>query len=143
MSMLAVPALDSALRPLAEAALAACDGVLARVWLTGPGDLCAGCPMGAECPDRRACLHLVASAGLTSRLDGPFRPFPIGARDVGRIPLTREPLVLRGDLERHRLAERTWLATHAVQSFAALPLEYGGQCIGVLAVFSRGELPAP
>ena len=40
------------------------DSVLARLWLIGPGDLCRTCPMAEECPDRRECLHLEASAGL-------------------------------------------------------------------------------
>ena len=133
---------DSTLRPLAEAALACADAVLARVWLVGPGDLCASCPMRPECPDRSRCLHLVASAGLTSRVDGPFRRFPIGARAVGKVPLTREAFVSRSGLAELGLAEATWLSTHRVRSFAALPLEYGEQCIGVLAVFSRGDLTA-
>lgn len=140
MTWMSAPALESALRPLAEAALATCDGVLARIWLTGPGDRCADCPMRPECPDQRTCLHLVASAGQSLRIDGPFRRFPIGAREVGRVPLTREPFVALKDLAALGLAERTWLATHGVQSFAALPLEHGGACIGVLAVFSRGML---
>lgn len=130
-------ALDAALVPLAEAALTACDGVLARVWLTGPGDACAGCALRAECPDRARCLHLVASAGLTGRIDGPFRRFPLGARQVGRVPLTREPFVASEALDQTGLAERAWLTTHAVASFAAAPIVYGGDCIGVLAVFSR------
>jgi transcriptional regulator with GAF, ATPase, and Fis domain len=134
---LPLSALDAALGPLAEAALTACDGVLARVWLTGPGDACSSCALRAECPERRRCLHLVASAGLTGRIDGPFRRFPIGARQVGRVPVTREPFVATEALDALGLAERTWLTTHAVASFAAVPLPYGGDCIGVVAVFSR------
>lgn len=132
----------NALVPLAGACLATCDGVLARIWLTGPGDLCVTCPMKSECPDRRRCLHLVASAGLSSRLDGPFRRFPIGARQVGRVPLSREPFVVTDRLADLGLAERSWLATHRVRGFAAVPIEYGGVVIGVLAVFSRGDFPA-
>jgi len=36
---------------------------LARIWLIGPGDICATCPMGKECPSHMRCLHLAASAG--------------------------------------------------------------------------------
>lgn len=129
--------LEAALTPLAEAALTSCEGVLARVWLTGPADACAGCAMRAECPERIRCLHLVASAGLTGRIDGPFRRFPLGARQVGRVPMTREPYVATEALDQLGLAERTWLTTHGVASFAAVPLPYGGECIGVVAVFSR------
>jgi transcriptional regulator with GAF, ATPase, and Fis domain len=138
-AVLSITALESALQPVADATLAACDGVLARVWLTGPGDLCPGCPQRPRCPDQTRCLHLVASAGLTTRLDGPFRRYPIGSTEVGRVPLTRRAFVTGGDLAAQGLAEATWLATHQVGGFAALPLEYGGQAIGVLAVFARVE----
>ena len=37
--------------------------VLARIWLIGPGDICATCRLKEECPDQTKCLHLVASAG--------------------------------------------------------------------------------
>src|SRR5262249_30314522 len=57
---------------------------LSRVWVTGPGDVCASCRMRAACPDQRVCLHLAASAGtsLTGRewagIDGTFRRVPFG-----------------------------------------------------------------
>jgi transcriptional regulator with GAF, ATPase, and Fis domain len=115
--------------------------VLARVWLTGPGDACATCAMAAECPERTWCLHLVASAGLTTRLDGPFRRFPLGARDVGRVPVTRQAFLVTEPAAMQELAERTWLVAHRVHGFAAVPVEYGDACIGVLAVFSRDSFP--
>ncbi len=115
------------------------DAVLSRVWLMGPGDACAACAMRGECADRRTCLHLVASAGLTSRLDGPFRRFPLGARRVGRIAVTLEPYVVHGDLSSLGLAESSWLAVHRVRGFAALPLRFHDELLGVLAAFSRRE----
>jgi hypothetical protein len=124
-----------ALEALARESLEACDAVLARVWTIGPGDSCPTCPMGPECPDRRACLHLVVSVGLTARLDGPFRRFPIGARRVGRVVVDRKPYLELGDLAARGIAEPAWLALHAVKSFAAVPIGDGGR--GVLAVFSR------
>jgi len=39
------------------------DVVLTRVWIIGPGDICAECRMRSECPDQTRCLHLCASAG--------------------------------------------------------------------------------
>src|SRR5258706_15718697 len=86
------------------------DPVLARVWLLGPGDQCSSCPMSGECPDHTNCLHLVASAGISSRLDGPFRRYPIGHGDVGRVFLERRALVAHRDLDRLGLAETFWLA---------------------------------
>jgi len=113
---------------------------LSRVWLNGPGDLCAECPMRPECPDQSRCLHLSASAGLTRRLDGPFRRFPLGARKVGEVAVTRAPHIVREDLAASGLAEPGWLATHRIRSFAALPIVSGERCLGVLALFSQREL---
>ena len=129
-------ALDPVLRPLAEAALHACAGALARVSLVGPGDQCPTCAQAPNCPRRERCLHLVASAGLTQRLDGPFRRFPFGHGEVGHVPLTRRPFVVNDGLAGLGLAERAWLANHRIAAFGAWPLEYGGDVIGVLAVFA-------
>jgi len=125
---------DDRLDAFARETLEACDAVLVRAWLVGPGDSCATCAMRPECPDQRACLHLVASVGLSQSLEGPYRRFPIGARRVGRVVIDRKPYLERGDLAARGIAEPAWLAVHDVRSFAAVPL---GEGRGVLAVFSR------
>lgn len=122
---------------LAQSLVAAMDGVLARVWLAAPGDICTTCPMLSECADRTVCLHLAASAGATRRTDGPFRRFPFGAREVGRVARTLEPWVAREPEALSALADPAWLTTHRVAGFAAQALASGGRCLGVLAVFSR------
>jgi len=96
--------------------------------------------MRPECPDQTLCLHLVASAGTTERIDGAFRRFPIGAREVGMAVVRQVPYVARGGLANRSLAESTWLATHRVRSFVAIPLVHNGVSFGVLALFSRREL---
>ena len=135
------PATMAALESLAQESLAACDAVLVRIWTIGPGDSCTTCPMRPECPDQRECLHLTVSVGITGRLDGPFRRFPIGARRVGRVAVERRAYVERGDLAARGIAEPAWLALHGVRSFAAVPLGTRGR--GVLAVFSRRFLTEP
>src|SRR5271168_1445927 len=73
---------------------------LARIWLVQRSEDCTGCIMAAECRDRSACLHLVASGSRSAadptvewtRLDGAFRRFPLGVRKVGRIAATGEPI---------------------------------------------------
>jgi transcriptional regulator with GAF, ATPase, and Fis domain len=81
---------------------------------------------------------LVASAGSTARVDGPFRRFPIGARRVGQVAATHEPFVAREALG--EFADPLWIEMHRVKSFAAVSLERSGQSRGVLAVFSRRVL---
>jgi transcriptional regulator with GAF, ATPase, and Fis domain len=124
--------LDGVVRPF--------DPVLTRLWLLKPGDQCRTCALRRECPDRRQCLHLILSLGVTQRIDGPFRRFPLGARQVGRAALVREPFVAHSPLTEFGLAEPTWLDTHRVASFGAFPLATGGTCAGVLALFARRRL---
>ncbi|MEM9586162.1 MAG: sigma 54-interacting transcriptional regulator, partial [Planctomycetota bacterium] len=119
---------------------------LARIWLIRPGSGCESCPMRSECPDRTKCLHLVASAGTSlvdteadlSRLDGHFRRFPIGVRKVGRIASTGEALEV-SNIEGHPewLVNPAWANAEGIRGFGGQPLEYRGEVLGVLAVFSR------
>lgn len=122
--------------------------VLARIWLIEPGDLCETCRFRSECPDQTRCLHLVASAGNPrstgqdySRLDGAFRRFPLGVRKIGRVGQTGEPLLLpnvRGEEE--WIAEPEWMKHEGVETFAAQPLVFRGEVLGVLAIFDAGVL---
>ncbi len=131
------------------AGIAECPNVaLARIWLLAPGDVCASCRLRDECPDQTRCLHLVASAGNASaagadcrRLDGAFRRFPLGVRKIGRVAQSGEPLLLsgvRGD--ETWIAEPAWIAREQVRTFAAQPLVFRGEILGVLALFDRGLL---
>ena len=113
---------------------------LCRVWLLGPGDLCAGCAMAEECSDRRRCLHLAASVGTTRRLDGPWRRFPLGAREVGRVARSLEPRVLAGEaLPAAGLADPAWLDLHGTTAFGVWPLSVEARGLGVLAFFAPHE----
>ena len=124
------------------------DVVLARIWLMDKGDVCGACRLRAECPEQTHCLHLVASAGNSSdsrvdntRLDGAFRRFPLGIRKIGRVGKSGEPLWLsdvRGDEE--WIADPSWIQREQVRSFAAQPLIYRGEVLGVLAIFDTGLL---
>ena len=131
--------------------LAQCSQVaLTRIWLEGPGDVCATCPFRRECPDQRRCLHLVASAGNPgepgvdpTRVDGAFRRFPLGVRKIGQTARSGAPLLMtdvRGDED--WIADRAWFARAGVRTFAAHPLSFRGEVLGVLALFDRGVLAA-
>ena len=131
------------------AGIAECRNVvLARIWLIEQGDICATCRFRSECPDQTRCLHLVASAGNPgdrksnyTRLDGGFRRFPLGVRKIGRVGKSGEPLLLpgvRGDEE--WIAEPKWMRREKVKTFAAQPLVFRGEVLGVLAIFDRSVL---
>jgi transcriptional regulator with GAF, ATPase, and Fis domain len=127
------------------------DVALARIWLVGPGDRCATCPLRAECPDQTRCLHLVASRGTSSidptdrwdRLDGAFSRFPLGIRKIGRIATTGEA-ILSCDLEQNAawIARPEWVRGEGIHTFAGQPLVFRGEVLGVLAVFSRAAIDA-
>ncbi len=124
---------------LATAAAALTDSALGRVWRVGPGDSCSSCALAAECPERRRCLHLTASVGATRTLDGPFRRFPLGARELGRVAAELAPF-FTAEIDGAGIADAFWLRRHAIRSFGAWPLAAGGRCLGVVAVFSRRHL---
>jgi transcriptional regulator with GAF, ATPase, and Fis domain len=124
--------------------------VLARIWLIRPGDICGQCRFRTECPDRSRCLHLVASTGNPTvpgadygRLNGDFRRFPIGVRKIGRVGQSGQPLLLpQVDGNDEWVAEPDWMKREQVRTFAAQPLVFRGEALGVLALFDRGEVDA-
>jgi|GEM_PF-5941861 len=106
--------------------------------------------MAAECPDRRECLHLVASDGHSldslsaawNRLDGSFRRFPIGVRKVGQIAKSGQALEALDLLKSPPgwIAEPAWIQSEMIVAFAGEPLIFKGRVLGVLAVFARPEI---
>ena len=124
------------------------DVALARIWLVGPGDLCAGCHMRNECPDQSSCLHLVASAGSSivsgeewTNLDGSFRRFPFGVRKIGKIAASGEPIEVP-DVDEHPevVARPDWAKAEGIRAIGGQPLAHQGEVLGVLAVFTRACL---
>ena len=121
---------------------------LARIWLTGPGDICDTCPLQSECPDRTACLHLSASGGQSranpevdwTRTDGSFRRFPIGVRKVGQVAASGKPSLLHVDDGADWLADPDWAQAEGIRCFAGQPLVFRGEPLGVLALFARQDL---
>lgn len=138
-------AVDRVLQRIAQG-VASQDGIaLARVWLIAPGDICAACPLRAECPDQTRCLHLAASCGHPSRvgenwsrLDGAFRRFPLGIRKVGRVGASGQGLLIKDvatDLQ--EFARHDWIREEKIVSFGCQPLIFRGEVLGVLAIFNR------
>ena len=143
--------LDAVLGRVVEGLVADAGLALARIWLTGLGDICDACPMRPECPDQTICLHLRASAGSPrneareawANLAGAFRRFPLGVRKVGRIAASGEPLLI-ADLSHDAtwIARPEWVRSEAIRSFAGQPLVFRDEVMGVLAVFGRDPIDA-
>jgi formate hydrogenlyase transcriptional activator len=125
------------------------DTALARIWLLAPGDLCSqGCLQRAECPDQKACFHLVASAGTSldraedwSSTLGHFQRIPRGHRGIGVIGVSGDSILLPHlALEGSWIARPEWVKKEDIRSFVGHPLVSRGSILGVLGIFSRKRL---
>ena len=77
--------LGEVLTAITQGLVADMGAAFARIWLLGPGDLCASCFKASDCANHERCLHLKASAGMYTRINGEYRRVPLGALKIGRI----------------------------------------------------------
>ena len=116
------------------------DAAFARIWLLGPGDLCADCYKAADCTNRAHCLHLEASAGLYANLNGEYRRIPLGALKIGKIAQGSGAMVTNDILADDRLPNKQWMKDNGLHSFAGHPLKFRWELLGVIAMFGRRPL---
>ncbi|MCW5835857.1 MAG: sigma 54-interacting transcriptional regulator, partial [Labilithrix sp.] len=102
------------------------EAAMARIWL-----------VRAEEP---GVLRLVASAGLSDRLDGSYARIPIGSLKIGQIAATRAPVCSNDVLEDPRFTDKAWLRDNGLVTCAGYPLEFDDEVLGVLATFARRPL---
>jgi PAS domain S-box-containing protein len=121
----------------------------ARIWLTQQGDRCdSGCRHAQVtegihvCRFRDKCLHLVASSGRYTHIDGGHQRVPFGCYKIGRVAAAEEPGFLTNDVTRDpRVHNHDWAREQGLKSFAGYRLiSHEGTPIGVLALFSQREL---
>ncbi|HKQ49472.1 MAG TPA: response regulator [Phycisphaerae bacterium] len=112
-----------------------------RLWLVRPGDLCTQCALAQDCHNREKCLHLIASAGHYTHIDGDHRRVPIRAFKIGRIATGAGKLVSHDVASDERIHDRAWAAQHGLRSFVGFPLVQQGEVLGVVAMFSQQALP--
>ncbi len=82
-------------------------------------------------------LHLVASAGMYTRIDGSFARVPMGAYKIGKIAQNRIPFLSNNLSEETWVRDRAWSLETGICGFAGYPLTHGEKVLGVLAVFHR------
>lgn len=120
---------------------------LARIWLAQPTSECANCATQDACHAQTECLELVASGGRSrarpaqewNSVEGDFRRIPFGARKVGRIAATGQPLEEPdlADPFPDWVARPEWMQEEGIRGFAGQPIIHRGRVLGVLAVFAR------
>jgi transcriptional regulator with GAF, ATPase, and Fis domain len=122
-----------------------------RIWLIDKGDICSHCARKSECPDKTRCLHAVAGGGnlIASaeeeeyiKMVDKYSRIPIGVGLVGRIAATGKQIVL-ADLDKDpgELSYIEWLKPEHVRGFNGVPISFKGEILGVIAVFSRANVP--
>ncbi len=142
--------LSEKLKLITDGVVEALGADFARIWVTRPGDLCAhGCmhanppPPGAHhCQRRDKCLHLIASSGRYTHLDGDHRRVPLGAYKIGRVATGENRSFITNDVPNDpRIHQHDWARSLGLVSFAGYRLlSRDGQPIGVLALFSKSPL---
>ncbi len=121
-----------------------------RIWLSFPGDRCNdGCIHTIEteelhvCRHRERCLHLIASSGRYTHIDGEMhRRVPFDCYKIGRVASGAEPQFLTNDVTHDpRVHNHNWADALGLVSFAGYRLITDtGEPIGVLALFSKHAL---
>ncbi|HTV75988.1 MAG TPA: sigma 54-interacting transcriptional regulator, partial [Candidatus Baltobacteraceae bacterium] len=123
-----------------------------RIWLIDKGDICSTCPRRPECPDQTRCLHAVAGGSNLlgdaheeeeyAQLKDRYARLPLGIGAAGKIGATGRQMVLRNlDKDPGELAYIDWLQREKIRGFNGVPIIYEGEVLGVIAVFSRQNVP--
>ncbi len=112
----------------------------ARVWLSRPASRCHECHLAEHCTRGDECLHLIASSGHYTQVDGDHQRVPLGAFRIGLIAEGRGKTVTNNVANDDRIHDRQWALDHGLVSFAGYPLVTEGKTRGVLAMFSQRTL---
>jgi PAS domain S-box-containing protein len=121
----------------------------ARIWVIRDGDLCnKGCRHASIsegpdiCRDRTRCLHLVASSGRYTHIDGGHCRVPLGAYKIGRVASGEDFGFITNDVATDpRVHDHAWAKSLGLVSFGGYRiLSPDGYPLGVLAFFSKGPI---
>ena len=119
---------------------------LARIWLHRSAAECETCRARGWHQDSAlapAALHLTASAGLYSHVDGALHRVEVGTQKVGEIAASQRPLWTDDIAADSRVPNKDWVRQEGLQSFVGYPLIFRSELVGVLGVFSRQRLTQP
>ena len=131
------------------------DGIVAifemefcRIWRVQSGDLCeSGCIYSAEygadkCAEINRCLHLKASSGLYTNLQGSRQRVPLGKFMFAPISSGKESSVLSNDIcNEINLGDKNWAEKLKLKSFAGFKLQDSDdKTIGVIAMFGKQQI---
>ncbi len=146
-SLLEPAPVEDKLRKITDGIVRLFDADFCRIWLIRPGDLCQGKCIHAEADDgphacrrRDQCLHLLASSGRYTHIDGQsHRRVPIGCYKIGRVASGEDHKFLTNDAPNDlRVHNHQWARELGLVSFAGYQIGIsGGNILGVLALFAK------
>ena len=137
------------LKKVTDAAVETFELDFCRIWHIEPGDLCStGCIHATaeenrhKCLHRDVCLHLMASSGRYTHIDGDHRRVPLGCYKIGLIVTGQDNKFLTNNVTTDpRVHNHEWAASLGLVSFAGYKLcNMHGDPIGVLAMFAKHAL---
>ena len=135
--------LEEKLKLITDSVVKIFEADFARIWLVEKGDLCDnGCIHAIVtegphvCKDRSSCLHLVASSGRYTHIDGDHRRVPVGSYKIGRIAAGSDFKFITNDVRNDpRVHDHEWARNLGLVSFSGFKLSSeDGKPIGVLAL---------
>jgi PAS domain S-box-containing protein len=148
--LLAAGGLEKKLHLITDAVVNVFCADFARIWIVEPGDRCnSGCVHAAimtgphVCRHKGKCLHLMASSGRYTHIDGQtHRRLPFGCYKIGQVAAGEDPKFLTNDVTQDpRVHDRAWAKKLGLVSFVGYKLSSSaGEPIGVLALFSKHEI---
>ncbi|MDD5422492.1 MAG: PAS domain S-box protein [Candidatus Omnitrophica bacterium] len=152
-SLLVPSPLEHKLKVITDSAVRIFNADFCRIWLTRPGDLCdKGCVHAKVtdgphvCRFRNKCLHLVASSGRYTHIDGKGHArVPFGCYKIGLVASGEEHKFLTNDVPNDpRVHDHEWARELGLVSFAGYQLKNtSGDTFGVMALFAKHPiLPA-
>ena len=118
--------MQSMLQRCAEATVRQLDAALACIWTFD---------------EAKDVLELQASAGLLPSADGEYSRIALGNSGIGRIARRRKPYFSNSLSEDAQFKGNGWMTAQGLAAFAGYPLALGDRLLGVMAMFSREELP--
>jgi len=148
--LLASAKLEQKLKMITDGVVNIFGADFCRIWITSPGDLCEDGCKHAEvtegphvCLYRDRCLHLLASSGRYTHIDGEgHRRVPFGCYKIGLVASGVENKFLTNDVQNDpRVHDHEWAKEAGLESFAGYQLRPpDGDAVGVLALFSKQKI---
>ena len=144
--LLASGPLDGKLKKITDAVVRLFDADFCRIWLSQTGDRCESGCVHAQitegphvCRHRDQCLHLKASSGRYTLLDGAHGRMPFACYRIGQVASAEAAKFVTNDVAHDpEVRDHEWVAERGLVSFAGYQLRPpGGKTVGVLALFAR------